>query len=361
MSASATLSPPVVPPLLVPAAGAEVYFCANRSRRAVVLTIPTLNGIDFLEVASATDQTSLLLTFLRDPSPLALGPDQIVISGGESITGIQVASVTAVLDQPYTLALMVDKAGDFSPYALNLRADSTTVEPPPGVDPVLSQVAFSFKAGCPVNADCLPIQCCPPAAPDEPDINYTAKDYPGFVQVMLDRMAVLAPNWTERHAADLGVTLIEVLAYVADHLSYQQDAVATEAYLGTARSRISLRRHARLVDYQVDEGENAKVWIYVAATAEGVSLPKGTLVLPRRAGVTPWVDPASQTAQAMLAQNGIVFATLVDATLSQKLNQISFYTWSDLELLPAGRRDRGDAFRKSLHAASRRRAAVRGV
>jgi hypothetical protein len=332
MSASATLSTPVVP-----SAAAEVYFCANRFRRTVVLATPSLNGIDFLEVASATNQTLLLLTFLRDPSPLGIGPEQIFISGGESITGIRVLSVTAASDQPYTLAVTVDRAGDFSPYALGLRADDSTVEPPTGVDPALSQVAFSFKGGCPVSADCLPIQCCPQAAQDEPDINYTAKDYPGFVQVMLDRMAVLAPNWTEKHAADIGVTLIEVLAYVADHLSYQQDAVATEAYLGTARSRISLRRHAKLVDYQVDEGENAKVWVHIGATAEGVRLPKGTQVLPRLAGVTARVDPASQTAQSMLTQSSIVFETLVDATLSQSLNQILFYTWSDSSCcLPAG-------------------------
>ena len=48
---------------------------------------------------------------------------------------------------------------------------------------------------------------------------------------MLDRMAVLAPDWSERNPADLGVALVELLAYVGDSLSYQQDAVATEAYL----------------------------------------------------------------------------------------------------------------------------------
>ena len=75
---------------------------------------------------------------------------------------------------------------------------------------------------------------------------------------MLDRLAVLVPGWTETHAADLGIAMVETLAYAADHLSYQQDAVSTEAYLGTARSRISLRRHARLVDYTVGEGCNAR-------------------------------------------------------------------------------------------------------
>ena len=55
--------------------------------------------------------------------------------------------------------------------------------------------------------------------------------------------------------------LAELIAYVGDRLSYQQDAVATEAYLETARSRVSLRRHALLVDYHVHDGCNARAWI----------------------------------------------------------------------------------------------------
>ena len=43
---------------------------------------------------------------------------------------------------------------------------------------------------------------------------------------------------------DVGVMLVDLLAYVGDQLSYYQDAVATEAYLGTARQR-HLRAPAR--------------------------------------------------------------------------------------------------------------------
>ena len=57
--------------------------------------------------------------------------------------------------------------------------------------------------------------------------------------------------------------LVEVLAYTGDYLSYYQDAVATEAYLDTARQRISVRRHARLVDYILHEGCNARAWVCV--------------------------------------------------------------------------------------------------
>jgi hypothetical protein len=314
-----------------------IYFCAQRNRRTLVLARPPLNGIDYLEIADIADQRVLLLTFLRDAATVVLGPAQFSILGGESVTDISVLAVEALPDAVNTLRIEVDRAGDFSLYTLALRADQNTDEPPPGVDPALSRIEFSFKAGCPVTADCKAVSCCPSSAPTEPDINYLAKDYPGFVQVMLDRMAVLVPDWTERHAADQGVALVEALAYVSDHLSYRQDAVATEAYLGTARSRISLRRHARLVDYRVDEGENARAWVFFRADAEGVLLPAGTRVLPRVAGLAPRLDPNSAAARDMLAQRGVVFATLADAMLSQALNEIAFYTWGDAACcLPAG-------------------------
>ena len=95
---------------------------------------------------------------------------------------------------------------------------------------------------------------CPPEDRAEPEINYLAKDYASFQQLILDRLALIMPGWTERHAPDLWLALIEILAYVGDYLSYYQDAVATEAYLATARRRVSVRRHARLVDYPAARG-----------------------------------------------------------------------------------------------------------
>ena len=74
------------------------------------------------------------------------------------------------------------------------------------------------------------------------------------------------PDWRERHVPDIGIMLVELLAYVGDQLSYYQDAVATEAYLDTARQRISVRRHARLVDYAMHEGCNARAWVTLASS-----------------------------------------------------------------------------------------------
>src|SRR6185436_19261624 len=124
--------------------------------------------------------------------------------------------------------------------------------------------------------DCKPRPDCPPPQRSEPDINYLARDYASFRQLILDRLAVIMPDWRERHVPDIGVMLVEVLAYVADYLSYYQDAVATEAYLDTARQRISVRRHARLVDYVLHEGCNARAWVFVQVSSDLPLEPEST-------------------------------------------------------------------------------------
>src|SRR5262249_3463302 len=121
----------------------------------------------------------------------------------------------------------------------------------------------------PPSPDCLPAVVAPPP------INYLAKDYGSFKTILLDRLNQLLPSWHGSNEADLGVVLAELLAYCGDQLSYQQDAVATEAYLLTARSRVSLRRHAFLVDYRVHDGCNARTWIRLTV-AQDVFLDRTT-------------------------------------------------------------------------------------
>src|SRR6202035_3449141 len=99
------------------------------------------------------------------------------------------------------------------------------------------------------------------------------KDYSSFRQLIFDRLALTMPAWQEQHVPDVGVTLVEIFAYVADYLSYYQDAVATEAYLGTARQRISVRRHVRLVDYRMHEGCNARAWVWLDTDHDVVNPP----------------------------------------------------------------------------------------
>jgi hypothetical protein len=338
-----------------------IYFCCdNESRRNEVQKHAVLNGIDFLEVLDQPGpldqrQRTLLVYFLKNLNPGELKVENIRIEGGERITNIKVTKVSIgsltspplspPANKPNVLLVEVSAPGDFSTYILRLLAGPNSDQPPANFDPVLSTVDFSFKVSCPSDFDCPIERLCPPEKVAEPEISYLAKDYASFRQLMLDRMALLTPNWKERSSADLGIALIELLAYVGDYLSYQQDAVATEAYLGTARRRASVRRHARLVDYFMHDGRNARAWVQIAATAaaDGLTLEKGagdktTKLLTRVAGQDATVLPQTSDAFAdALLTKPLVFELLHNLTLYEAHNEIKFYTWKSRNCcLPQG-------------------------
>jgi hypothetical protein len=311
-----------------------IYFCSQKNRRALVLQHAALNGIDYLEVQTAGPECGkrLFLTMLKDARSLALSPSQLRITVGGNASPLHVVSVAPATNAaPRLVTLELNQAGDYSLYNLALVANPSISDPPDGIDPQLSTVDFSFKAGCPTVGDCLPNKCCPPETTPEPDINYLAKDYGGFRQVMLDRMAVLSPSWNETHTADMGIALVELLAYAADHLSYQQDAAGTESYLGTARSRISLRRHAKLVDYRISEGCNARAWVYVSVWQDTPLIPSGTMFYPRVPGLPTTLHPGSAQALSLENTSTLGFAALQDSSLYVEQNQIQIYTWGDAD------------------------------
>ena len=181
-----------------------------------------------------------------------------------------------------------------------------------------------------------------PAVEAAPEIDYLAKDYASFRRLMLDRLAVLvAGAGASATRPTSASTLVELLAYVGDHLSYQQDAVATEAYLGTARRRVSVRRHARLVDYAMHDGGNARAWVQLQVDGDVVRLsatdpppvPKGTPLCTGLLGQRAVITDAT-----LLAKADEVFETMQDVeALYAAHNRIEFYTWSDQECcLPIG-------------------------
>lgn len=343
------------------------YVCQNETRRLLVRGHPTLNGIDYLEVldsdapADSPRQQTLLVHCFKPLTPLT--GSNVVIEGGVRITPVAVrwairaadaspamvaagqitederAFFTGLQDADRVLAVRTGVAGDFSAYRLRLVQSPTDREPPAGFDPLLSDVEFSFKVECPSDFDCAPVTDCPPETGPEPLIDYLAKDYASFRRLMLDRLAVIMPGWTERSPADVGIALVETLAYVGDHLSYYQDAVATEGYLGTARRRVSVRRHARLLDYAMHDGCNARAWVCFdvapAGGADGLLLPAGTQLLTQTGAARGVLPPARL--DAALSQGAQVFETMHDLTLRSDHNEIHFYTWADQDCcLPTG-------------------------
>lgn len=149
---------------------------------------------------------------------------------------------------------------------------------------------------------------------------------------MLDRLAILAPSWQERHPADLGVGAVEALAYVADHLSYRQDAIATEAYLGTARLRTSVRRHARLVDYFIGEGSSARVWLRIGVNKDiPLGIPQGTRFATAFGSASPPLLEGSSAAYTEAVTAGAMFwETMQESVpLLVEHREMPLYNWSD--------------------------------
>ena len=341
-----------------------LYSCCDDRRKEAVRKHPTLNGIDYLELSddpTVPGDARLRTLYVYCIKPLGdaslLGRENVKIEGGERIRDIAVTSVSIGANgQSNVIAAQVNKAGDFSSYTLRLLPGVRG----PQFDPLLTTVDFTFKIEAPNNFDCETSPPCAPEIPEQPEINYLAKDFAGFTELMLDRLSVLLPQWTERSPADIGVMLVELLAYVGDYLSYQQDVIATESYLGTARHRISIRRHARLLDYFISEGSNARTWVQIIVKADIANPAGGPSVgdasaptphpdqpLPPRKGtqfltcvdwLSPVVDPNLPAYNQALALHPTVFELMYDVDeLYEAHNELHFYTWGARDCcLPKG-------------------------
>ncbi|MFE3389315.1 putative baseplate assembly protein [Streptomyces anulatus] len=315
------------------ASGSPTLGCDSERRRDAVRE-RGLAGIE--DVSVGADRRTLTVMFFGTPPP-GLKPHDFAVEGGRRVTGIRVSAVAAHDDpdgdgERCCLRLTLDRCGDASVYRLRALVS--------GFDSRYNSREFILRPP-PAGLDCAPAaEPCPVAQPGPaPVIDYLAKDFSSFRRLLLERLSLTMPGWTERHAADLGITLVELLAHVGDRLSYQQDAVATEAYLDTARLRTSVRRHARLVDYLMHDGCAARTFVCVE-TCEEVTLQGADLaftVLPpgSYAGV---LGPVLAAAEVEAVQRP-VFQPLHDRdiTLRPAHNKISLWTWEDRECcLPAG-------------------------
>ncbi|VVB95196.1 Uncharacterised protein [uncultured archaeon] len=353
------------------------YSCRNKNRRNKLLSTKIegeleLNGIDYLEVLDknapqgSPRQRTLLVRCFKPVTYLS--GNNVKIRGGvrddprinpvrvewaypadptdwhnppdnEHITAEEIDLFEKLPDPGNVLVVRTSSYGDYSTYILSLTADGDTLT---GFDPQLSSVEFSFKVECPSGFDCRQQEECSVERLPEPPIDYLARDFASFRRLMLDRLAIIMPDWKERNIADVGITLVELLAYAADHLSYYQDAVASEAYLGTARKRISVRRHARLLDYPMHDGCNARAWVCIEINDDEVFLAKEDEITKSRTRFltrfedAPFVD-RNRLREVLSLYHPEVFEPMHSTTLYRAHNTISFYTWSDdLCCLPGG-------------------------
>ncbi|HEV7322664.1 MAG TPA: hypothetical protein VGO04_29025 [Ensifer sp.] len=301
-----------------------------------------INGIDFVEVLDSLAPAGLAqklldVTFLKPDGVAALTEDNFAVTGGTRIKGIKVLSL-ALQPDGLTQRLTLNQAGDFSPYVLSLRQGPVNAAPPANMDRQLSSVSFSFKVECPSDFDCADPAQPMPRRPQGPPTDYLTRDFSGFRTMMLDRMSATMVDWSERNPADLGVTLIEVLADAADKASWFQDAVGTEAFFERTRFRQSLVRHARLLGYRPGEGCNARTAVAVTAGLDRDGAPdviaRGTRLLTRPEargqGRPTVVAPDAELFEDMTRRGSIVFEALEPLkSLRVARNDAGFHDWGD--------------------------------
>jgi hypothetical protein len=329
---------------------------------------PTLDGIDFVEVVAnrpgtpgvvrgVPAQRTLLVHLLHGPVPASLDATRVRVIGGvrpdprlnpvRALWAWPAAAIAAgdplplvteadrrlvraavpAADRSRVLVVRTSSSGDWSTYVLRLLgADGRTA--PDGFDEPLAEFPFAFTVDCPSDLDCRAEVPPAPVVGPAPVTDYLARDYAGLRSRLLDRVATSLPQWMDDNPADVGVTLVELFAYLGDRLAYWQDAVAAEAYLGTSRRRTSLRRHARLLDYRVHEGCSARAWLSFTTRAV-VELPVGT-------PVADFGPPGATTVDALEA-GAVVFETRVPARLRPDRNRLDLHSWGDPDhCLPAG-------------------------
>ena len=305
--------------------------CAD-DRRSGVLRNPAhpLNGIDFVEFRrEPLDRFILDVAFLK-PAPAATVAN-FAVTGGIRIVDLKVTAVETAAANPLMLRVLVDREGDFSLYVLEMTH--------PDIDEERSQAVINFKAACPSEFDCRPTRDCPPEQRDEPVLDYLAKDYQSFRRLMVDLIAARNPFWQERLPADLGITLVELLAYAADYLSYYQDAgPGTEGYLDTCLHRISAARHARLIDYAMGQGQNARTFVHFEGGpgANGV-VPLGSKVISlvtvplqgNAAAPSTIIAPTADFDTDPALASSAVFELQTDVRVLEIHNELRIHTWGD--------------------------------
>jgi len=245
--------------------------------RADVLADANLNGLRLVLVSLPAgpnpDHADLSLRFWNDlhiadilaeiagdPNPNQRAGQIFRIRGGTRLpAGNLDGQVRVTGIDPAELTLRVEPVGDYSTYTLELVWDASRI------DPFFASIGFKFRPGCFTN-DCAPALPGRPAEPG-PAIDYLAKDYESFRHTLMTAMAERVPGWTSTSEADHDQVLIDLFAAAADELSDFQDRVMSEAYLATTRKRVSLARHARLMDYHLHEGNQASTWLALEVLA----------------------------------------------------------------------------------------------
>jgi hypothetical protein len=331
-----------LPPLYTFNGGANQYeltklphLLLDSERLDILGCLGRLNGIEFIQVKLVGGVAELEVYFYNRNSLAQILTDAAAkpasvktifpvyggfrLPAGPAAGQVQVTKIEAHPD-PRALKLTVEPIGDYSTYRLGINLADY-----PNFDPLFGEIPFKFRPGC-FNNNCAPGWEPREKKKPAPVIDYLAKDYDSFRHTMMTAMGQRVPSWEGSSEADLDQVLLELFSAAADELSDYQDRVMNEAYLGSARKRVSLARHARLMDYHIHQGNQASTWIALEMQMSPPPAANQRLWIRNRyrfwAGKDKEADPSA-----------IVFVTRGDDPDGQPVhpfvNRFGLYTWDN--------------------------------
>lgn len=123
--------------------------------------------------------------------------------------------------------------------------------------------------------------------PGQPQIAYRAGNFAHFKRAMIERLSAskfpALKKFTTRNENDFSVALVDAWAIVSDVLTFYQERIANESYLGTATERYSVLQLAALTGYEPNPGVAANTYLaFVMESAPGapqeIEIATGTKV-----------------------------------------------------------------------------------
>lgn len=267
--------------------------------------------------------------FINANALAALPPREAFVVQGRVRRHAPGVSVTEVHPDPggnpAGLRLKLEPVGDYATYILTTSAAGLTAPDDAltaAMDPLFNALPFKFRPGC-FNISCAPDAGGPPRNDTAPAIDYLARDYDSFRHVLMAAMAARVRNWAPTSEADLDQVLIDLVAARGDELADAHDRVLAERGMATARQRVSLARHSRLVDYHIHQGNQATTTVALHVAAATDLPPVGEEAFAVWNGGARWN-----------AGDAVVFALFEDRPrwrrrVFAELNELRLYTWSD--------------------------------
>jgi hypothetical protein len=130
-------------------------------------------------------------------------------------------------------------------------------------------------------------------------------------------------GWQEGIDGDYQTMFVELWAYLADVLTFYQERIANEAFIGTATQRDSLLRLTSLINYRPSPGAAAAGLIaFTAAKNAAVAVPAGFRVGSRAQAGKPAVVFETSSAIQVVADNNAIPLALLSPQLPYPPNTI---------------------------------------